>query len=65
MAPLVMRAGATSLTLMVPAPLELLARLPGRPLLPLPLEFGRQRRPTGQMLRRSSEGLRRYASCAT
>ena len=38
-------------------PLELLARLPGRPLSPLPLEFGRQRRPTGWVLRRSAEGL--------
>ena len=37
-------------------PLELLVRLPGRPLSPLPLEFGR-RCPTGVVLRRSAEGL--------
>ena len=38
-------------------PLELLARLPGRPLSPLPVEFGRRRCPTGLVLRRSSESL--------
>ena len=36
-------------------PLELLARLPGRPLAPLPLAFGRRRCPDGLVLRRSAE----------
>ncbi len=31
--------------------------LPGRPLSPLPLEFGRRRCPTGLVLRRSAESL--------
>ena len=38
-------------------PLELLVRLPGRPLSPLPLEFGRRLCPTGLVLRRSSESV--------
>ena len=38
-------------------PLDMLARLPGRPLYPLPIEFGRRRCPTGLVLRRSAEGL--------
>ena len=59
----VIRAGAADLALMASGPylawlpLELLARLPGRPLSPLPLEFGRRRCPTGLVLRRSAEGL--------
>ncbi|MCY4396623.1 MAG: hypothetical protein OXC10_15960, partial [Rhodospirillaceae bacterium] len=31
--------------------------LPGRPLSPLPLRFGRRRCPTGLVLRRSAESL--------
>ena len=59
----VVRAGAAGLGLMASGPylawlpLELLARLPGRPLSPLPLEFGRRRCPTGLVLRRSAESL--------
>ena len=59
----VIRAGAAGLALMASGPylawlpLELLARLPGRPLSPLPLEFGRRRCPTGLVLRRSAESL--------
>ena len=59
----IVRAGAAGLGLMASGPylawlpLELLARLPGRPLSPLPLEFGRWRCPTGLVLRRSSESL--------
>ena len=57
------RAGAAGLALMASGPylawlpLELLARLPGRPLSSLPLEFGRRRCPTGLVLRRSAESL--------
>ena len=59
----VVRAGAAGLALVASGPylawlpLELLARLPGRPLSPLPLEFGRRRCSTGLVLRRSAEGL--------
>ena len=59
----IVRAGAAGLGLMASGPylawlpLEMLARLPGRPLSPLPLEFGRWRCPTGLVLRRSSESL--------
>ena len=59
----VIRAGAAGLALMASGPylawlpLELLVRLPGRPLSPLPLEFGRRRWPTGLVLRRSAESL--------
>ena len=59
----VVRAGVAGLGLMASGPylawlpLEMLARLPGRPLSPLPLEFGRRRCPTGLVLRRSAEGL--------
>ena len=59
----VVRAGMAGLALMASGPylawlpLELLARLPGRPLSPLPVEFGRRRCPTGLVLRRSSESL--------
>ena len=59
----VIRAGAAGLALMASGlylawlPLEVLVRLPGRPLSPLPLEFGRRRCPTGLVLRRSAEGL--------
>lgn len=59
----VLRAGAAGLALMASGPylawlpLELLVRLPGRPLSPLPLKFGRRRSPTGLVLRRSAESL--------
>ena len=59
----VVRAGTAGLALMASGPylawlpLEMLARLPGRPLSPLPLEFGRRRCPTGLVLRRSAESL--------
>lgn len=59
----VVRAGAAGLALMAAGPylawipLELLVRLPGRPLSPLPLKFGRWRSPTGMVLRRSAESL--------
>ncbi len=59
----VVRAGTAGLALMASGPylawlpLELLARLPGRPLSPLPLEFGRRRCPTGLVLRRLAESL--------
>ena len=59
----VVRAGTAGLALMASGPylawlpLELLARLHGRPLSPLPLEFGRRRCPTGLVLRRSAESL--------
>ena len=59
----IVRAGAAGLALMASGPylawlpMEMLVRLPGRPLSPLPLEFGRRRCPTGLVLRRSSESL--------
>ena len=59
----VVRAGMAGLALMASGPylawlpLELLARLPGRPLAPLPLAFGRRRCQTGLALRRSAESL--------
>ena len=59
----VVRAGAAGLAVLMSGPylawlpLELLARLPGRPLSPQPLEFGRRRCPTGLVLRRSSDSL--------
>ena len=59
----VVRAGAAGLALMAAGPylawlpLELLAGLPGRPLRPLPLAFGRRRCRTGLVLRRSAESL--------
>ena len=59
----VIRAGTAGLALMASGrylawlPLEMLVRLPGRPLSPLPLEFGRRRCPTGLVLHRSAEGL--------
>ena len=59
----VVRAGAAGLGLMASGPylawlpLEMLVGLPGRPLSPLPLRFGRRRCPTGLVLRRSAEGL--------
>ena len=62
-APCVVRAGAAGPALMASGPylawlpLELLARLPGRPLSPLPLGFGRRRCPAGLVLRRSAESL--------
>ena len=58
----VVRAGAAGLGLMASGPylawlpLEMLVGLPGRPLSPLPLEFGRRRCPTG-LVRRSAENL--------
>ena len=59
----IVRAGAAGLALMASGPylawlpMEMLVRLPGRPLCPLPLEFGRRRCPTGLVLRRSAESL--------
>ena len=59
----VVRAGTAGLALMASGPHlawlppEMLVRLPGRPLSPLPLAFGRRRCPTGLVLRRSAEGL--------
>ena len=59
----IVRAGAAGLALMASGPylawlpMEMLVRLPGRPLSPLPLEFGRRRCPTGLVLRRSAESL--------
>ncbi len=59
----IVRAGPAGLALMTAGPylawlpLELLVRLPGRPLSPLPLRFGRRRCPTGLVLRRSAESL--------
>ena len=59
----VVRAGAAGLAPMASGPyfawlpLEMLVRLPGRPLSPLSLEFGRRRCPTGLVLRRSAESL--------
>ena len=59
----VVRAGTAGLGLKASGPylawlpLELLVRLPGRPLSPLPLEFGRRLCPTGLVLRRSSESV--------
>ena len=59
----VVRAGTAGVALMASGPylawlpLELLAGLPGRPLSPLPLEFGRRRCPAGLVLRRSAESL--------
>ena len=59
----VLRAGAAGLALMASGPylawlpLEMLVRLPGRPLSALPVAFGRRRCPTGLVLRRSAESL--------
>ena len=59
----IVRAGAAGLGLMASGPylawlpLEMLARLPGRPLSPLPLEVGRRCCPTGLVVRRSAESL--------
>ena len=59
----IVRAGAAGLALMASGPylawlpMEMLVRLPGRPLCSLPLEFGRRRCPTGLVLRRSAESL--------
>ncbi len=57
------RAGMAGLALLASGPylarlpLELIGRLPGRALSPLPLEFGRRRRGAGLALRRSAESL--------
>ena len=59
----VIRAGTAGLALMASGPylawlpLELLVRLPGRPLSPLPLKFGRRRCPSGLVLCGSAESL--------
>ena len=59
----VVRAGAAGLALIASGPylawlpLEMLVRLPGRPLAALPLKFGRRRCPTGLVMRRSAESL--------
>ncbi len=57
------RAGSAGLTLLAAGPwlawlpLDLLDRLPGMPLRPLPLSFGRRRYRTGFVARRSAEDL--------
>ena len=67
----VVRAGSAGLTLLAAGPwlawlpLDLIDRLPGRPLKALPLAFGRRRYRTGFLARRSAEDLKPFRMLET